>query len=351
MQRPFNRLNYDDSMAIKRYLGEYVSHDVVSDRTRQYLFTVEELNAMDRKELAVTWYNSDAWKKKRWDALISSFYGGDMNTFLDEVARYIDDRIPRAYLKYHTKGDAPALISVECNMEGNPTTGLIYHFPENKNPQTFLLGATDRQISYLIDLATKRGLQFCSEGISKNEASECIDFFLNMAINPEPTCFQKYFKVHSKDAPTSDSKNKNNRERKLTDEQMVKIEQFVKQEGEKIASLFQRICKEIQCTDFSKTNHHSIYDARDLIIGIVKKHGMQWDKTDSCQDCYHIEGVIKIGQASRSYGIGVTIDYYDIPTEEIWEKMPAMVVEQFGTMTSNHVTKIIKKQLISNADR
>ena len=351
MQIPFYCLNHDDSMAIKRYLGEYVSHDVVRDWRRQYLFTVEELNSMDRKELAITWYNSDVWKKKRWDALVFSFYGGDIGAFLDDVARYIDDRIPRAYLKYHVKGESPSRASVKCDKDGNPTTGLIYHYPENKNPPTYVIGATDRQINYLMALATKNGFHLCSEGITKDEASECISYVLNMKSKPKPTCFQKYFKVCSGNTPKDDSQKKAKREHKLTAEQMEKIEQFAKQEGENIASLFQRIGEDIQCTDFSKTNHHSIHEVRDLIVNIAENRGLQWDKVDSCEDCYHIEGILRISPKPLSYSIGVTINYYDIPTEEIWKKMPIMVIEQFAAITTDHATKNIKKQLISNANR
>ena len=78
---------------------------------------------------------------------------------------------------------------------------------------------------------------------------------------------------------------------------------------------------------------------------------MQWVKADSCVDCYHIEGALKIDRKSLSYNIGITIDYYDIPTEEIWKKMPTMVIGQFGVMTSERITKIIRKQLISRANR
>lgn len=351
MRTPFDRLNRNDSMAIKRYLGDYVSHDVVRDWRKQYYFTVEELNEMDRKELATTWYNSDVWKKKRWDALISSFYGGDVEAFLDEVARYIDDRIPRAYQKYHAEGHTPSGNSIECNKDGNPIFGLIYHYSENKAPQAFVLGATNRQISYLTDLAAKKDLQLCSEGMSKDEASECIGYFLNMSVKPAPTCFQKYFKARAEDTLEDGSQKKAKRGNDLTDKQMEKIEWFAEREGKYIASMFQSICEAVQSTDFSKTEHQSIHEARELIIAIVESQGMQWDKADSCEDCYHIEGGLKIGRKSHSYSIGVNIDYYDIPIEEIWKKMPAMVVEQFGAMTPEKVTNIIKKQLISSMKR
>ena len=348
---PFDRLSRDDSIAIKRYIGEYVSHDVVRDWKKQYLYSVEELNEMDRKSLAITWYNSDIWKKKRWDVLISSFYKGDVEAFLDEAARYIDDRIPRAYLKYHAKGDTPSVNSVECNKDGNPTTGLIYHYPENKNAPVFVIGATDRQISYLMDLAAKKGLQLCSEGMAKDEASECIGYFLSTNTKPEPACFQKYFKVRFKDAPEDDSQKEATRRQHLLDEQIEKIEWFAEREGKNIASKFQKICADVQCTDFNKTNHHSIHEVRDLIIAITESHGIQWVKADCCDDCYCFEGNLRIGPKFLSYSIGVEIDYYDIPTEEIWKKMPAMVIEQFGAMTSEKVTEIIRKQLVSNMKR
>lgn len=331
----FDRLSRNDSIAIKRYIGEYVSHDVVRDWRKQYLYSVEELNKMDRKSLATTWYNSDVWKKKQWDELISSFYKGDVEAFLDEVARYIDDRIPHAYQKHHAKGNTPSVSSV--NKDGNPTTCLVYHYPENKNVPAFVVGATDRQVSYLMDLAAKKDLQFRWEGMSKDEASECIGF-LSKNAKHEPACFQKYFKVRCKDTPEDNSQ----------DVQMEKIEWFAEREGKNIASKFQRICADVKCTDFNQTDHYSIYEVRNLIIAIAESHGLQWDKADCCVDCYSFEGNLRIGPKFLSYSIGVCIDYYDIPTEEIWRQMPAMVIEQFGAMTLEKVTEIIREELVSN---
>lgn len=195
MSQPFDRLSKDDSRALRQYIGNFVSHYVVNNGKA----TVEELNGMDRQELARTWYhhetNHSVWQQRRFESIVDIFYG-EFADFYDDVARYIDDRIPRAYMKYHGEdpGKPPDSYTVVCDEKGNLPFGLIYHFSENMIPYDFVPEATPRQVKYLESLAWKNNHYFYQEGITKEEASECIDYFLNMDFKIEPKCFKKYFK-------------------------------------------------------------------------------------------------------------------------------------------------------------
>ena len=343
MSAPFDRLTRDDSMALKRYLGNFVSHDVVQNWRKQYFFTIEELNAMDRKDLARKWYEEDTrsvWKLRRWEEIISSFYHGDKEAFLNEVARYIDDRIPRAYLKYHGDGDTPAGNHVKCDENGNPVTGLIYHYQDNKSPQQYSPGATQKQINFLVDLASKKGFTLWPDGITKDEASTCIDYFLNMNSRPEPVCFQKYFKPRIEGEPNK---------KKLPDEIMIKIDWFAEREAKALADKFKSFATAVKRTDFSKTDPHNYHEPRDMIIDIAKGYDINYTKMDPCDDWYHISGSLKTGTWNLSYTISITVEYFDIPTEEIWQKMPLMVIEEFTSMPPEKLAMEIREQLIDSA--
>ena len=186
-------------MALKRYIGDYVSNYIVTDWRRKYFATVEELNEMDREQLARKWYKDETedspWKKRRFDEIIRRHFA-DNDHFFDEVARYIDDRIPRAYMKYHNPDQAasaaaPARYVIKPDADGKLPFGLIYHYPTNN---VSFVGATPKQIRYLVDLAAKNNHIFFSEGITKDEARACIDYYLNMDYKVEPECFSKHFK-------------------------------------------------------------------------------------------------------------------------------------------------------------
>jgi len=195
----FECLPKKDSMDLVKRIGTYVSHKIV--RKWSVLSSVEELNSLDRFELAKEWYLYEtyhtAYKKPRWEYLISHFYN-QKDDFFDEVARYIDDRIPRAYAKYSAEkidnSRGPSTIKLEYNDDGSLVSGLIYHYPPNTQFASFFVEATEKQIKYLTDLSAMKNYMFYKEGISKGEASECINFFLNMDYEVEPACFNSYFR-------------------------------------------------------------------------------------------------------------------------------------------------------------
>lgn len=100
-------------------LGNYISHEVVTyfDGEKRILRTPEELNKMDRLELATIFYN-----KTHRNYFEGSIDGVDTR---EHIAEYIDKRIPQTYKKYfkHIEG-APA--RVEVTEEDMKEMGLIY---------------------------------------------------------------------------------------------------------------------------------------------------------------------------------------------------------------------------------
>ena len=173
----FDRLDKEDSRALKQYIGNFVSHKVVNNGKA----TVEELNGMSRIKLAREWleYQShfSEWAERRFAGIVDLYYGEYAN-FYDDVALFIDECIPKAFLKYHG-GDndkSPAQQKIVCDENGKLPFGLVYHFSENLPAE--IQDATEKQLKYLEKLA----------------CSECIDYFLNMDYKLEPKCFLKHFK-------------------------------------------------------------------------------------------------------------------------------------------------------------
>lgn len=199
----FEKADYQENLQIKRYIGAFVSHKVIRDGKA----TVEELNELDRWDLANEWYYFETglspWKIQRFGKTIDRFYGGDLDAFLREVAVFIDDRIPRSFLKYHDKNHdkQPACYTVKPDEKGKLPFGLIYHYKENytgagsEKKISYNERATDKQIRYLENMAWRKNHYFYKDkGITKKEASACIDYFLNMDYQVEPDCFAKFFK-------------------------------------------------------------------------------------------------------------------------------------------------------------
>ena len=102
-------------------LGNYISHEVVPyfDGRQRVLRTPEELNNMDRLELATTFYNN-----------IHRNYleGGVDGEFMrDQIALYIDMRIPQAYKKYSSPEHIDIAPSrIEVTDKDMREMGLIY---------------------------------------------------------------------------------------------------------------------------------------------------------------------------------------------------------------------------------
>ena len=104
-------------------LGNYISHNIVTykDTERKKVCrTAEELNSLDRYKLASDFYYMESTN-------IEGGYGSDM---IDEIALYIDQRIPQTYekwlLKMHDKG--PANMNTDASKYG-----LIYKVDVNRN--------------------------------------------------------------------------------------------------------------------------------------------------------------------------------------------------------------------------
>lgn len=200
----FEEADREENRQIKRYIGTFVSRKVVKDGKA----TVAELNQADRWELANKWYDCETklspWKVQRFGKTIDRFYNGSLDAFLREVAVFIDERIPKSFLKHQEKNHdrSPATYAVTPVSDGTLPFGLVYQFKENypRNGHKQQRGAggdqaTEKQIRYLENLAWKKNHYFHKDKeISKKEASECIDYFLNMGYEEEPDCFKRFFK-------------------------------------------------------------------------------------------------------------------------------------------------------------
>lgn len=99
-------------------LGNYISHEVVTyDKGREKILrTVEELNNLDREDLAAKFYY------KIHPSYLEGGYGSDM---IDEIAKHIDYMIPKAYAKHYLKDHDRGPSRIEVNAE---EYGLIYHY-------------------------------------------------------------------------------------------------------------------------------------------------------------------------------------------------------------------------------
>jgi predicted metal-dependent hydrolase len=91
----------EDSRKVKMRIGNYVAHYVVHEQSKSKPFnksvrTPEQLNAMDRYELAKAFLES----KERRYFLPDVGNSYDPEQLLQDVAKYIDQRIPKAYGKW-----------------------------------------------------------------------------------------------------------------------------------------------------------------------------------------------------------------------------------------------------------
>ena len=105
-------------------LGNYISHQVISHfNGKELIFKTEkELNDLNREELASDFY---------WNFCPSVLFEGmmDRDFLIDEIALYIDKRIPQSYLKYKYELHDTSPSKVNPNdYEHN----LIYHYQQNK---------------------------------------------------------------------------------------------------------------------------------------------------------------------------------------------------------------------------
>ena len=190
-----SRINKEDQRFIKQRLGNYVAHKVV--RRNQVLCSVDELNGLDRRELARTWFEQETyWYKTEYNRIIENYFEGFW-WFIEAVAIYIDSRIPGTYIKYKENLN-PGVDSIKVPFDTDFILpyGLKYWYSENltSHAPSSMIGATSPQLRYLHSLACKNNYSFFDEDITKDQASKCIDYFLNMDFQKEPKYFSQHFR-------------------------------------------------------------------------------------------------------------------------------------------------------------
>ncbi|MEC0373330.1 hypothetical protein [Paenibacillus chibensis] len=173
-----------DTHKVKVRIGQFVAHHVVQEKPfSKILRSVEQINTMNRYDLAKAFLESGEAKY---------FYRDvgecDPERLLDDVARYIDQRIPKAYITWDTEQEATSDWSAKAR-------GLIYQFPEHADLEEEIkreaeawkqeTPATERQIKYLKSLLKNAG--YCLnqiEELNVDEASQYIRFFVEDAPLP-----------------------------------------------------------------------------------------------------------------------------------------------------------------------
>lgn len=191
----FDYMTYKEKHWITLKLGYYVSQLVQKN-------SVSELNQLDRYELAtINWFKSlNHWDREK---LENCMIGNSWNMFFDEVAIWIDERIPRAYKKWneeiHDKG--PGGVPINCNEHGDVEYGFKYHYDCNYeqvksgtkvfSPQNLMI--TVKQKFYLDALAEKNNYKRITEDILMKEASDFISYFKSCMDGEKPYRFDKCF--------------------------------------------------------------------------------------------------------------------------------------------------------------
>lgn len=117
-------------------LGQYISHEIIShDTYRNY-------NDLDRLYLAYSFLE--------WKPYPHYFYGSiPREDLVWDIALYIDKRIPQSYIKWRDKLHDSKPNKVVANRY---TTGLIYHFKENRNLSSLADLANEELIKIYEDL-------------------------------------------------------------------------------------------------------------------------------------------------------------------------------------------------------
>lgn len=190
----FGDMNYKDKHWLGIKIGEYVSHSLIKDEKKN-LLSVDKINALDRVVAASNWYESESkWNRQRIDSILATYcYSSAL--FLNDVAKWIDARIPLAYKKnyYHDSSKGPAGQVMKVDSNGMNEFGFIYHYHSNeKHSLESDKIPSMKQINFIRSLACKYNYSIINEDFTKSEASRIIDFFLNQYMD-EPVGFKKYF--------------------------------------------------------------------------------------------------------------------------------------------------------------
>lgn len=120
----FEYLEEKHKVTIK--LGQIISHDIVKSKSvfphsNINLRGVKELNSLNRLELAKM-----ALSKMPENYLTGTY---DKKTLLNDMAKYIDKRIPQSYEKWSKGGNADNPTKIKVNAAEH---GLVYHYEENQ---------------------------------------------------------------------------------------------------------------------------------------------------------------------------------------------------------------------------
>lgn len=135
-----------------------------------YKHSVEELNALDRMQLAQDFKESHSLQYRFKEIL-------DNEEFLLDIAKELDYKIVRGFLKNTTQQEAKNLKS--WSIEG---TGLIYKFQENYEREKKADGKpkpTEKQLGFLLSLLTqnKKQLAVNKDDLTMQQASWIISHF------------------------------------------------------------------------------------------------------------------------------------------------------------------------------
>lgn len=174
-----------DLHKVKIRIGQYVAHYVVQEKPfSKIVRSIEQINAMNRYDLAKAFLESREAKYFYRD--VGEY---DPERLLDDVARYIDQRIPKAYITWESEQEADFNWSAKAK-------GLIYQFPEHADIEEKIkieaeawrkeTPATERQIRYLRSLLKNSGYFLDQiEELNVDEASQYISFIVEDAPLPD----------------------------------------------------------------------------------------------------------------------------------------------------------------------
>lgn len=163
----------------KQKLGSYISDKIIncvdkeSGKTR--LRRPEELNRLDRLELAKEFYNSDY-------CVIEGGTDGEM--MRDEIASYIDMMIPQFYAKWylHEYYELPSEMDIKAEDFGLKYQYSISYYKEYRDKMLNDNFATDKQIIYASRLfykLHKENNDFDDKEYTRDEMSKIIQGLLD----------------------------------------------------------------------------------------------------------------------------------------------------------------------------
>lgn len=171
--------------ALKQRLCDFVKNRVLYCNSQPR--TKEQLNALDRYELVLEFLRNEVENERDTMNMVSE---EDAEKFLQDAARYIDLKIPKAYAKY-ILGFEP-----ETSLAATQV-GLSFYFPENYSQATSEqyaytnaiknMPASEKQLSFLASLLQNRNMKINRDltALTREEASAIISYIKDGAELPE----------------------------------------------------------------------------------------------------------------------------------------------------------------------